>query len=167
MLHTRRTGVGALAGHDLDIEVTRWHGTLRVDPADLVASSVEVSIDATSFEVREGHGSPVPLLGVNKSDIVRTISKLLQTEKHREIRFVSEHVAAVDGGYVITGELTVAGRTRPVDLDVALDEDARVPSGTITATVLHSDFGIKPYSAMLGALKVRDAVTIRAEVQLG
>jgi hypothetical protein len=36
----------------------------------------------------------------------------------------------------------------------------------VTTTVIQSEFGIKPYSAMLGALKVLDPVEIRAEVQL-
>lgn len=163
-LHTRRTGVGAIAGHDLAIEVTRWEGTLRIDPADIESSSVTVTIDATSLEVREGTGSPVPLLAVNKADIVRTISRLLQTKRHREIRFVSTDVSATDGGYVVRGDLTVAGANRAVDLTVTVDGSSDAPRGTITTTVLHSDFGIKPYSAMLGALRVRDAVDVRAEV---
>jgi hypothetical protein len=32
--------------------------------------------------------------------------------------------------------------------------------------VVQSDHGIKPYSAFLGALKVRDAVDIEAEAQV-
>lgn len=165
-LHTGRTGVGAVAGHDLEIEVTRWEGTLHIDPADIERSSVAVTIDATSLEVREGTGSPVPLLAVNKTDIVRTISRLLQTKKHREIRFVSTDVSATDGGYVVRGDLTVAGANRAVELTVTVDANSKAPSGTITTTVLHSDFGIKPYSAMLGALRVRDAVDVRAEIRI-
>jgi hypothetical protein len=34
LVHTTRTGLGAKAGHDLTIEVTRWHGCGTVDPAD-------------------------------------------------------------------------------------------------------------------------------------
>ena len=37
---------------------------------------------------------------------------------------------------------------------------------TVTTTVVQSSFGVKPYSAMLGALRVRDAVEVRAEVRL-
>ena len=40
------------------------------------------------------------------------------------------------------------------------------PRGTVTTTVVPSSFGVKPYSAMLGALRVRDAVEVRAEVRL-
>lgn len=165
-LHTARSGFGAAAGHDLEIEVTRWTGTLSVDADNLEASIVEVIVDATSFEVRGGTGSPVPLLAVNKAEIVRTVSRLLRTEEHQEIRFVSAAVVAVEGGYLVGGNLSIAGTTRPVELTVTLDDHTESPSGTITGTVRHSDFGIKPYSAMFGALKVRDAVEVRAAVRL-
>jgi hypothetical protein len=35
-----------------------------------------------------------------------------------------------------------------------------------TATVVQSDFGIKPYAAFLGALRVRDAVDVEVELDL-
>jgi polyisoprenoid-binding protein YceI len=165
-LHTGRSGVGAMAGHDLAIEVTRWHGKLDIRADRVDSSTVEVLIDASSFEVREGTGSPVPLLAINKSEILRTISRLLKTQKHPEIRFASTAVVPSPGGFVVRGALTVVGRTSPVDLTVDVDGANGDASGTITATVLHSDFGIKPYSAMLGALRVRDAVEVRAEVRL-
>lgn len=165
-LHTGRSGVASMAGHDLAIEVTRWHGTVDVDLDHVEAASVKVTVDATSLEVREGSGSPVPLLAVNKADIVRTIARLLNTKKHREIAFVSTAVAETASGYVVRGVLTIAGKTRPVELDVALTDGADARAGTISTTILHSDFGIKPYSAMLGVLRVADAVQIRAEVRL-
>ena len=34
-----------------------------------------------------------------------------------------------------------------------------------SVTITQSDFGIKPYSAMMGALKVADDVEIRAEAR--
>jgi hypothetical protein len=35
-----------------------------------------------------------------------------------------------------------------------------------TGTVRQTDFGVKPYSGFLGALRVRDAVDVEAEVSL-
>lgn len=157
-VHTRRGGFGAAAGHDLVIEVTRWSGTVRIDAGSIEASTVEVVVDATSLEVREGNGA-VPLLAVNKSEIARTIKKVLRTREHPEIRFRSTGVAEAADGFTVSGDLTVVGVDRPVELAVQ-------PEGTVTATVVQSAFGIKPYSAMFGALKVLDAVEVRAEVHL-
>jgi polyisoprenoid-binding protein YceI len=164
-VHTRRGGFGAMAGHDLVIEVTRWSGTVRVDADRIEASTVEVVVDARSFEVREGKGA-VPLLAINKSEIAKTTSKVLMTQEHPEIRFRSSAVVPTADGFSVPGDLTIVGVTRPAELTVEVDPDAGQLRATVSTTVVQSEFGIKPYSAMFGALKVLDAVEVRAEVQL-
>jgi hypothetical protein len=54
LIKTARTGLGAKAGHDLTLEVTRWHAAVTVDPGDPAASSVTVEADAGSIAVRQG-----------------------------------------------------------------------------------------------------------------
>ncbi len=166
MLHTGRTGFGAMAGHDLVIEVTRWDGTVRIDAERIEASEVEVVVDATSLEVREGKGGAVPLLAINKSEIAKAINKALSTKKHPEIRFRSTAVTRTADGFALHGDVTITGATRPAELTVSIDIVSGQPRGTVTTTVVQSHFGVKPYSAMLGALRVRDEVEVRAEVQL-
>src|SRR5260221_4612555 len=56
LIKTSRTGLGAKAGHDLTIEVTRWQAGVTLDSADAARSSVNVEVDAGSLEVREGSG---------------------------------------------------------------------------------------------------------------
>jgi len=69
----------------------------------------------------------------------------------------------VHGGRAkLSGELTVAGTTQPVDADLTLD-DSRARA---TLTVVQSNWGIKPFKAFMGALKVRDAVDVVIEVPL-
>ena len=165
-VHTGRGGFGGMAGHDLVIEVTRWHGTVRIDADRVEASVVEVVVDAASLEVREGTGGAVPLLPINKAEIGRTMKKVLRTKEHPEIRFRSSAVVPAPDGFTVSGDLTIAGMTRPAELRISVDPDADPPRGRVTTTVIQSVFGIKPYSAMLGALKVLDAVEIRAEVEL-
>jgi polyisoprenoid-binding protein YceI len=166
-LHTGRSGFGAMVGHDLVIEVMRWHGTVRFDADRIDASTVEIVVDATSLEVLEGSGGAVPLLAINKSEIVKTInSKVLNTKKHREMRFVSSAVVGSGGSYTVRGNLTIAGTTRPSELAITLERAPARLRATISTSVVQSDFGIKPYSAMLGALKVRDRIDVLAVVEL-
>jgi polyisoprenoid-binding protein YceI len=165
-LHTGRAGFGAMAGHDLVIDVTRWSGTVRIDAERIEASVVEVVVDATSLAVREGKGGAVPLLAINKSEIGKTINKVLRTSAHPEIRFDSTAVDTTDDGFSVRGDLTIAGSTHRIDLMVTTELIEGRPRGTVTTTVVQSDFGIKPYSAMFGALKVADTVVVHAEVQL-
>src|SRR6266542_5243441 len=83
---TARTGLGAKAGHDLTIEVTRWDGSATVDPADPGRSSVSVTVDADSFEVRSGTGGVKPLTDFDRLEIRKTIrEKVLHTGRHPTI----------------------------------------------------------------------------------
>ena len=60
LVHTTRTGLGARAGHDLTIEVTRWHGHATVDTADPANCSVTIEVAVDSFQVREAIGGVMP-----------------------------------------------------------------------------------------------------------
>src|SRR6266511_5520320 len=51
LVHPTRTGLGAKAGHDLTIEVTRWHGHTTVDAADPANCSVTIEVAVDSFQV--------------------------------------------------------------------------------------------------------------------
>ena len=158
-VRTGRTGAAAKAGHDLLIHVTAWEATLTVgdDPA---ATSIELEADATSLRVREGKGGMQSLGDDDKANIHQTIDD--DVLKRRAIAFRSTSVTGGDGGLSVQGELTLAGTTRPLAFDLDLREDGRL-SGV--AVVKQSDWGMKPYSALFGALKVADDV--RVEIDAG
>lgn len=64
------------------------------------------------------------------------------------------------------GELTIAGQTKTVTMDVTFSLGAGQAGLKGSYTLNMSDFGIKPPSLMLGAIKVRDPVTIRFDLVL-
>jgi polyisoprenoid-binding protein YceI len=53
----------------------------------------------------------------------------------------------------VQGTLTIVGTERPASFQLKLAEDGRV-TGRVPVT--QSEWGIKPYRAFMGALKVRD-----------
>ncbi len=55
------------------------------------------------------------------------------------------------------------GQTRPLRLQVSQTGPDRYHA---EATVVQSEYGIKPYSGFLGALRVRDAVQVTVDVDL-
>jgi hypothetical protein len=71
LVHTTRTGLGAKAGHDLTIEVTRWHGRATVDPATPADALVAVEVEVESLEVREGTGGVKALTEADRAEIRR------------------------------------------------------------------------------------------------
>jgi polyisoprenoid-binding protein YceI len=65
-----------------------------------------------------------------------------------------------------SGELTISGQTKPITMDVELRAAAGAVAARGSYTLKMSDYGIKPPSLMLGAIKVRDPVTIRFDLLL-
>ena len=71
-VNTYREGVGAKVGHDLVIDVTRWEATIALagDPA---GSSIQLTVDPRSLEVREGRRGLKPLSDKDRGEIRDTI----------------------------------------------------------------------------------------------
>jgi polyisoprenoid-binding protein YceI len=162
LVHTTRTGLGAKAGHDLTIEVTRWHGRATVDPATPANSLVTVEVDADSFQVRKGTGGVKPLSDADRAEIHQTLKEVLHTGQHPTITFRSRRVDGSVASFTCDGELTIMGVTQPVALQGRVT-DGRVVGG---ATVVQSRWGIRPYSAFFGALKLSDEVKVDFDVAL-
>jgi polyisoprenoid-binding protein YceI len=163
LVKTARTGLGARAGHDLTIEVTRWQAEAAIDTANPAACSVTLTAQVASFEVREGTGGVKPLTGGDREEIKRTLSgKILDAGRHPDITFRSREVSGTPAGFRIEGDLTIADSTQPVTVRGRLDGGRAVGS----AEVVQSRWGIRPYSAFFGALKLRDEVGIEFDISL-
>ena len=162
LVHTTRTGLGAKAGHDLTIEVTRWHGRATVDPATPTNSSVTVEVEVDSLEVREGTGGVKPLTDADRAEIKKTLGGILHTAQHPTITFRSSRVDGSAASFACDGELTIMGVTHPVALQGRVT-DGRVVGGV---SVVQSRWGIRPYSAFFGALRLSDEVKVDLDVAL-
>jgi polyisoprenoid-binding protein YceI len=162
LLRTFREGLAASAGHDLTIEATRWSGELEVG-ADLAPVSLAVKIDMTALAVREGSGGLKPLTDSDRREIGATARKVLAVSRHPEASFAATSFQpGANGSGVIGGDLTLAGATRPVRLQVAGSGGGYLA----TVSIVQSAFGITPYRGFLGALKVRDVVDVEVDVDL-
>jgi polyisoprenoid-binding protein YceI len=160
-VYAKREGLAARVGHDLTLEPTRWSAEVNLDPDDITRSSVTATVDGHSMEVVEGHGGATPLSDKDRADIKKNITQKVLTSGEISVRSTGIETAG-DGKLTVNGELTIAGSTRPIRLDLTQNGD-RV-SGRVT--IRQTDFGIKPFSAMLGALKVSDSVDIEVDVRL-
>ncbi len=162
-LLTARDGLAAQAGHDLTIEVGVWSGELTV-AEDGSPAGLSVKLDLNSLTVIRGTGGVKPLTDRDKREIAVTARKVLGVSRNSEATFVaSAFEPGSNGGGVISGTLTLGGTARPLRLQVAQTGPGRYHA---TASVRQSEFGIKPYTAFLGALKVSDAVAIEVDVDL-
>ncbi|WP_405774926.1 YceI family protein [Streptomyces sp. NBC_01538] len=163
LIKTGRTGLGRRAGHDLTIEAVRWSGKAVLAVGDPDNASVSVTVETGSLKVREGTGGLKALTDADRAEIERTLAKrdLLHTTEHPTITFRSTRVAGTPQSFEITGDLTIKGRTHPVTVH-GQGNGERLLRGW--ATVTQSTWGIKPYTAFLGALRLADEVRMEFEV---
>src|SRR6516225_10293559 len=160
VLRTFRDGLAAQAGHDLTIEATRWSGVLAVNE-DLSPAGLDVRIDMGALVVRDGTGGVKPLTDRDRREIAVTARKVLGADQHPEAVFAADSFRpAADGGGEIAGTFTLRGQARPLRLQVKQTGTDRYRAET---QVIQSDYGIKPYTAFLGALRVRDAIDVAVE----
>ena len=161
-VRTGRTGAAAKAGHDLLLHVTAWQATLEVgeDPAQ---TSIVLDADATSLRVREGTGGMQALGDDDKASIEETIDDDVLKRQGIEFRSTTVQTAADGSRISVQGELTLVGKARPIAFDLTVDDDGKL-SGS--AVVKQTDWGITPYSALFGALKVSDEVEVVIDASL-
>jgi hypothetical protein len=159
LVHTRRSGTVAVAGHDLVIEVTSWSGTLqRDDGPDTI--TMALSADGGSLRVREGRGGIQPLGEDDKAGIEQSIDE--EVLKRSTIAFRSRRVRG-ESVLSVEGDLELLGVSQPIVFTLEVADDGRL---TGHATIKQTDFGLKPYSVLFGTLKVADEVEVTLDAKL-
>lgn len=160
-VYSFKEGLLSPIAHDLKHRVTRF--TLRIDPEQ---GAVEAEIDAQSLRVecvmkngRESDGDE--LTGDDMEEIEGQVVKdVLHADQHPLIRFRSTAVRRDAEGLRIEGDMVLNARTRPVVGTVRRIGDEYFAEMTIN----QPQFGIKPFSAMMGALKIKPDVLVRVVV---
>lgn len=158
-------GMGAKMGHDLVLGATKWRGTISLDADNTSATTVEVSVDPGSLEILQASGGVKALSDKDKGDIASNSDKTLNTSKHPEITFRSTGVSGAAPNLKLSGDLTISGQTRPITLDVSVQDDGAATRFSAKTVIVQTEFGVKPYSK-LGALKVKDPVDIEIQLTL-
>ena len=156
-VETTRRGAAQKAGHDLVMEVTSWSATLVIGDE----SSLTLTADGASLKVLQGTGGLRKLDDEDKAGIEQTIDE--EVLERAGIEFRSSKVERTDDGATVEGELELAGRKQPVSFDLHGDD------GHLTgrATVTQSGWGLEPYTALFGTLKVADEVVVAIDARLG
>lgn len=154
-----RTGVAgrsARLGHRLVLAARTWKAVVDFD-GDVPASLV-VTVDAASLEVVSGEGGVTPLTAPERAVATANAHRSLDVKANPAIEYRSTSIEPSDKGFRVRGELTLRGATRSCDLALGR-EGAELAT---SVPVRQTDFGIKPFSLMMGTLKVADEVTIIA-----
>lgn len=157
---TYKEGLLAAVAHDLKIRVTKF--SIDVDER---RRAVEARFDAASLRTvcatSDGVDAPGTLSASNKREIDHNICRdVLDAGAYPEITFTSSSVQENDGGYLVKGTLALHGRKRQVTVRMSREQSRFVGE----ARIHQPDFGIRPYRALLGTLKVRPDMSVRITV---
>ncbi len=156
-----RTGVagrGAKMGHRLTIAMTTWHATVSWS-ADR-PTAVDLTVEVDSFQVLKGEGGLTPLSTPEKALVRSNALKCLASDRYPRIRFRANDIASAAHGYRLSGTLEIHGRTQQHTLDVRVTDLGDSWRMDVDTEVRQSDYGVKPYSMLMGAMKVADDVTV-------
>lgn len=157
---TYKQGLLSAVAHDLKIRVTKF-----VVDVDEARRAISAHFDAASLRVvcamDDGIEAPGTLTAANKREIESNIkADVLHAGEYPDIRFGSTAVEENGGAYLVKGKLALHGHERQVRARVRQDD-----AHYVAEVRLHQpDFGIRPYTALLGALKVRPDVLVRIVV---
>lgn len=164
-----KAGLGAGLAHDHVVVARTLSGAVTLDPGDPTRTAMDITVDARTLEadppaLRKLYGLEGELSDEDRSKVTSNMRgpDQLSTGRHAQIRFRSTRVSAAKqaGHYKVTGQLTLRGVTREVVLVVKARIVEGVLKGSGRLSILQSDFGIEPYSAGLGLIKVSDRVTL-------
>jgi polyisoprenoid-binding protein YceI len=163
VVQTGVAGRAAKMGHRLTIVLKQWRAMVSRSDGEPVAA--ELTIDVDSLEVSRGEGGLTPLSGPEKMLVRSNASRLLGAARFPQISFQADIVEPSEDGYRLAGTLRIRGKTRPRVIELRVEDRGDVWRLSAEAVVRQSEFGVKPYSLLMGSLKVADEVTVMFHAQ--
>lgn len=160
LLHTGTEGPAAAMGHNLSIEATQWSADLTVGDA-LSECALSVTANLTSLVVIDGQGGAKPLTDGDRGKILQNAAKILQTGDHPQVVFTSTGISGDWTEGTVHGTLSLHGRTEPLDLHLDSPEPGCY---RLAGAIAQHLFGIQPYSALMGTLKLADEIGIEVTI---
>ena len=138
-----------------------YAGSFRLDPKDFTRSSFAGEIDVASIDT----GNP------DRDAHLRT-NDFFDVTNHPKITFASTRIEAKrEGEYLLHGDLTIRGVSKPVALDVEFHGTANNPWGktvaglTVRGAINRKDFGVA-FNAVLDSGGVMVGETVKLELEI-
>ena len=156
-LRVHKTGLMRGKTHVFALE--RYRGALFYDPQSPTGSRVELTVEASSVLCKDTWVSAKDLKDIQE----HTFKKMLEPDRYPELNFSSTGIRAVAGDeYAIQGALTIRRLSRPVAVMVRTSTNPNEEGLLLTgsARLKMTDYGLKPPSAVLGAIGTKDEMEV-------
>jgi len=167
-----RDGAASRFAHDHVVQATNFSGRIIFEPAVPEASSISVQVNTATLKVdspetrRQFHSRGEPTSAdVSAIDHNMKAEGQLYVAKFPLITFLSRSITSEkDDQYWVTGHLTIRGVAKLVRFPANVIIEGHILRGTATLEFAQSAFGYGPYSALLGAIKNKDAVVLHIDL---
>jgi len=169
-----RAGALGKLGHNHVVSVAGPKGTIRYAPGAR-GSSVELTVPVRALIVdnpalRRAEGKDFSSQP-SKSDISGTRANMLSKKLLNAARFPTIAIkgtlapGATSAGATLNVSVKILGRTRNVSLPVRLKLSGNVLEASGSRRLTHGQLGLKPFSALFGALKVADRMDLKYRIR--
>ena len=158
LLYTGVTGRAARLGHRLTIAMTRWRAT--VSWADSQPVGAQLTVETDSLDVVRGDGGVKGLSGAEKALVRSNALKSLSASRFPEIRYTADVIEDFGDEYRLAGRLEIRGASRDHVVEVHTEDLGDSWRMSVESTIRQSDYGIKPYSLLMGSVRVADDVSL-------
>lgn len=167
-----RGGVAAAFAHNHVIRATDFSGGTSFDPEfpSTPSMSVEARTDSLKVDepaVRQKHRLAEVVSDKDRRKIQATMESAEQLDVARfpTMKFQSTKVEKEsDGKYIVSGDLTIHGVKRSVSFPVTVSDKGEELRGQASLRFKQSDFGIKPFSIMMGAVRNEDEAVLYLDI---
>ena len=141
-----------------------FEGTVFTSGKDFITSEINFSLNADSIDT-----------GASDRDAHLKSADFFDVNNHKQLSFIGNKTEKVDdsGNYILYGDLTIKGISKPVRLDVEFAGVMKDPWGnekagfTINGKINRKDWGLNWNAALeTGGVLVSEEVKISCEVQL-
>lgn len=158
------TNVGFRVAHMVIAKTTGsfndFDASFHFDPMDMSSFSLTATIQADSIDTNNGQ----------RDNHLRS-ADFFDVANHPEITFQSTAISMMDDGYVVTGDLTIRGMTKEIELPITITGPVEIRGNNVIgvsgrATIDRHDFGVS-WSRSLdnGGLVVANEVEIEIDAE--
>lgn len=155
-----KAGALSFLAHDHNIAVKTFSGHVIVPDAGAAQGSLELDIDARSLALLD------KISDKDRAEITKSMNDVvLESAKFPKITFRSVSVSNVNGANLtVNGDLTLHGVTKRIAVPVTVSATPQLLRATGKYVLKQTDFGITPYSAAAGSIKVKNEVVLNFNI---
>lgn len=147
LVQVEKAGLLSAVGHDLTLRVGRFE-------IEVESGAVRARFDASSLRVVE----PASVSPRDRREIEATVAAvILGAPEHPFVTFAASSIVEDGPLRRIEGSLSICGRERRYAVTARREAERAI----VESRIHQPDFGIRPFTAMLGALRIKPDVLVR------